>query len=46
MYHVCVYISLMTSADFVRLYSLSVVQGYEEHQMGSCLLHILDNISG
>ena len=28
MYRVCVYISLMTSGEFVRLYSLSVGQGY------------------
>ena len=46
MYHVCVYISLMTSGEVVRLYSMSVGQGYEEHQKGSCVLHILDNIFG
>ena len=34
MYRVCVYISLMTSGEFVRLYSMSVGQGYEEHQKG------------
>ena len=45
-YRVCVYISLMTSGEFVRLYSLSVGQGCEEHQKGSCVLHILDNIFG
>ena len=46
MYRVCDYISLMTSGEFVRLYSLSVGQGCEEHQKGSCVLHILDNIFG
>ena len=46
MYRVCVYITLMTSGEFVRLYSLSVGQGYEKHQKGSCVLHILDNIFG
>ena len=35
-----VYISLMTSGKFVRLYSLSVGQGCDEHQKGSCVLHI------
>ena len=45
-YRVCVYISLMTSGEFVRFYSLSVGQDYQEHQMGSCVLHILDNIFG
>ena len=44
-YCICVYISL-TSGEFVRLYILSVGQGYEEHQKGSCVLHILDNIFG
>ena len=46
MNRVCIYISLMTSGEFVRLYSLSVGQGYGEHQRGSCVLHILDNIFG
>ena len=46
MYRVCVYISLMTSCEFVRMYSLSVGQGCEEHQRGSCVLYILDNIFG
>ena len=41
-----VYISLMTSGKFVRLYSLSVVQGCDEHQKGSCVLHIFDNTLG
>ena len=27
-YRVCIYISLMTSSEFVRLYSLSVGQGF------------------
>ena len=43
-YCVCVYMSLMTSGEFVRFYSLSVVQGYQENQKESCVLHILDNI--
>ena len=33
-YRVCVYISLMTSGEFVRLYSLSLLANIcEEHQM-------------
>ena len=46
MYRVCVYISLMTSGEFVRFYSLSVGQECQEHQKESCVLHILDNIFG
>ena len=45
-YQFWVYISLMTSGEFVRLYSLCVGQGCEEHQKGPCVLHILDNIFG
>ena len=45
-YRACVYISLMTSGEFVRSYSLSVGQCCEEHQRGSCVLHILDSIFG
>ena len=46
MYHVCVYISLMTSDEFVRFYSQSVGQDCQEHQQESCVLHILENIFG
>ena len=46
MYRVCVYISLMTSGEFVRFYSLPVGQDCPEYQKESCVLHILDNISG
>ena len=46
MYRVCVYISLRTSGEFVKFYSLSVDQGCQEHQKESCVLHILDNIFG
>ena len=45
MYRVCVYISLMTSGEFVRFYSPSVGQDCQEHQKESCVLHILDNFS-
>ena len=41
MYRVCVYISLMTSGEFVGFYSLSVGQDCQEHQKESCGLHIL-----
>ena len=40
MYRVCVYISMMTSSKFMRLYSLSVGQDCQEHQKESCVLHI------
>ena len=46
MYRACVYISLVTSGEFVRSYSLSVGQDCEEYQKGYCVLHILDNIFG
>ena len=46
MYCVCVYISLMTSSEFGRLYSVSVGKCCEEHQNGPCVLHNLDNIFG
>ena len=45
-YRVCIYISLMTSGEFVRFYSLSVPQGCQEHQQELCVLHILDNVFG
>ena len=38
MYRACVYISLMTSGEFVRLYSLSVGQGCEEDQDIVCYI--------
>ena len=37
MHCVCVYISLMTSGEFVRFYSLSVAQGCLEHQQTGIL---------
>ena len=46
MNRVCVYISLMTSGEFVTFNSLSVGQDCQEHQKESCVLHILDNIFG
>ena len=39
-YRVCVYISLMTSGEPVRLYSMSDVQRCYERQYESCLPHI------
>ena len=39
-YRVCVYISMMTSGEFVKF-----GQDCQEHQKESCVLHILDNIS-
>ena len=45
-YGACVYISLMTSGEFVRLYILSIGQDCEEYQKGSCVLYILENIFG
>ena len=39
-YRVCVYISLMTSGELVRFYSLSVAQSCQKHQQEFCVLHI------
>ena len=45
-YRVGVYISLMTSGELVRFYSVSVVQGCQEHQQEYFVPHILDKIFG
>ena len=43
-YRVFVYISMMTSGEFGRFYSLYIVQDCQEHQQESCVPHVLDNI--
>ena len=44
MYRVWVFISLMTSGEFVRFCSLSVAQGCQEQEQEFCVMHIVVTI--
>ena len=45
-YRICVYISLMTSGELVRFYSLSVAQNCQEGTTGILCAAYFDNIFG